>query len=98
MPENILIHNLRGEGRKRYLHQRLDVLFRKFDGGGDVRQVIHSHLACLLETIRDLHGVNTFVQQLLSLHLTTCQECYLFQHGSSKHDNTGGSISHFIIL
>jgi hypothetical protein len=54
----------------------------------DLINTLDSNIASLFEAVSNLQGVNTLVKKFLSL----------IKEGSSKNDNTSGSITDLIIL
>lgn len=54
----------------------------------DFTDALGGNITSLLETISNLQGMDALIKELLSL----------IEEGSSEHDDTGGSITDFIVL
>ena len=80
--------NLRSEGGSSALSEFGVVVFLDVELLLDVTDSLDSDVTSLVETIGNLEGVNTLLEELLGL----------LEDGSSQDYNTGGTVTNFVIL
>jgi hypothetical protein len=80
--------NLRSEGGSGASSKFGEIVFLNVEILLDFTDSLDSDVTSLVETISNLEGVNTFLQKFLGL----------FEDGSSQNNNTGGTITDFIVL
>jgi len=80
--------DLRSEGGGSALSEFLVIVFLDVEVLLDLLDSSNSDLTSLVETISDLQGVNTLLEELLGL----------LKDGSGQNNNTGGTVTDFVIL